>query len=139
MAAPTAIHQDVTALKTPRGPSLSPVKPSPRRVLGELTPNAKTTPRQPKFVATDKTTTTPFGSPLRLQQTVTLAEIHSDGENWGNSPFVNPRKRGFELVDSSDERERTPSASPLRQMDVSVDPAQFPPGLASPPVCIYLV
>ncbi|KAF2422844.1 hypothetical protein EJ08DRAFT_737720 [Tothia fuscella] len=133
MATPRAISHHMGDNAASRPLSTSPSKPSPRRILGDLSPNTQTTPRQPNFVATGTKTTTPYGSPLKQQQSVTPAEIHARDENFGHSPFMSSRKRAFDLMDGSEERGHTTQRAPIRPMDLSNNHVHFPAGLASPP------
>jgi len=88
--------------------SRSPSKGSPRRALGVLSPNIRITAPNSPIVVDGKPTTTPHGSPLKAQLTVTPADILSAKDIYGYSPYLNVRKRPFAQIDNADGEE--PSA-----------------------------
>jgi hypothetical protein len=137
MATPTAKRHNTEEDRMSKAASLSPVKPSPRRVLGELTSNARTTPRKQLFGAKDTTKTTPFESPLKQSQALTPQTVLSKKESYGLSTQASSKKRAIEDVDAPEEQ-----GSPVRRQTArgnDMDPTGLPPfpaGLASPPVSL---
>jgi hypothetical protein len=135
MATPTAKRHDTDEDRMLKAESLSPVKPSPRRVLGELTPNARTTPRKQLFGVKDISKTTPFESPLKQSQALTPQALFSTKESYSVSTQAASKKRAIEDVDAPEEQ-----GSPIRRLQVreaDIDASGIPPfpaGLASPPV-----
>jgi len=85
--------------------SRSPSKGSPRRALGVLSPNVRITAPNSPIVVDGKPTTTPHGSPLKVQLTVTPADILSAKDIYGYSPYLNVRKRSFAQIDNADGEE----------------------------------
>jgi len=104
-------------------------------VLGELTPNAKTTPKKTKSDANVKAQTTPLKSPLKQDQSVAPSDILANRDTYGPILLKRSRKRTFDHVESSDERDSPKPRFPVRPEDLSVSSASpFPSGLARPPV-----
>jgi hypothetical protein len=137
MATPTAKRHDTEESRMSKAAPVSPIKPSPRRVLGELTPNARTTPRQPLFGAKENTKQTAVRSPLKLSQALTPHAISSDEENHVVSTQTSSKKRTIEDVEEPEEQASPVKRSPAKRAGTDASGAPpFPAGLARPPVNI---
>ena len=86
--------------------SQSPLRVSPRRVLGDISPNVQIgVPLSSAFARSKQTT--PNGSPLKAHLALTPADVLSMKDSYGLSPFVSARKRPFAAIDGADDHEET--------------------------------
>lgn len=98
----------------PRELSRSPTKGSPRRALGPLSPNVQLSAPDPPFVVVDgKSTTTPNGSPLKGQLSLTPADILSMKDTYGRSPYLTSKKRSFAQFDGACDEDELVAKSPF--------------------------
>jgi hypothetical protein len=86
--------------------SHSPLRLSPRRVLGDISPNLRIG-APPSSAFTRNKPTTPNGSPLKAHLVLTPADVLSMKDSYGCSPSVNARKRPFSAIDEADDHEDT--------------------------------
>jgi hypothetical protein len=117
-------------------PIPSPQK-TPRRVLGELTPNAKFTPKHNQTGAKSPVKTTPLQSPLKAQEALPASGTFSLKDRDGSMSCSGSRKRPFSAIQSPERRDAT--RSPIKRLQdmkpQTVSPAalrsQLPPVHAS--------
>lgn len=84
--------------------SQSPLRVSPRRVLGNISPNIRIgAPTSSAF--TRNNPTTPNGSPLKAHLALTPADVLSMKGSYGYPPSVGTRKRSFAAIDGADDHE----------------------------------
>ncbi|EON63473.1 hypothetical protein W97_02701 [Coniosporium apollinis CBS 100218] len=106
MATPNASRMRVwKGSQTPGTASKTPSKSPTRRVLGDLTPNARTTPAKLKGVEYAKTQTASRASPLKENvafENMATAGAKLSPQTWS---AVNPRKRTIHEVDGAVGRE----------------------------------
>jgi len=84
--------------------SQSPLKVSPRRVLGDISPNLRIGATQSSAFTRSKPTT-PNGSPLKTHLALTPADVLSMKDSYGCPPSVGTRKRPFAAIDGADDDE----------------------------------
>src|SRR5436190_19233294 len=84
--------------------SQSPLRVSPRRVLGNLSPNVRIG-APPSSGFTRNKPTTPNGSPLKAHLALTPADVLSMKGSDGYPPSVGARKRPFAAIGGADDHE----------------------------------
>lgn len=106
MATPNASRLHVwKGSQTPGAASKTPSKSPTRRVLGDLTPNARTTPAKAKGAGHAKSQTAGVASPLKENvafENMATAGAKLSPQAWST---VNPRKRTIQEVDGAVVRE----------------------------------
>ncbi|KAJ9668254.1 hypothetical protein H2201_001684 [Coniosporium apollinis] len=106
MATPNASRMHVwKGSQTPGAASKTPSKSPTRRVLGDLTPNARTTPAKSKGAEYAKSQTAGVASPLK--ENVAFGKMATAGAKLSPQAWstVNPRKRTIQEVDGAVVRE----------------------------------
>src|SRR5579871_1144619 len=84
--------------------SQSPLRLSPRRVLGDISPNIRIG-TSPSSAFTKNRPSTPNGSPLKTHLVLTPADILSMKDSYDCPPSVGSRKRPFAAIDGADDHE----------------------------------
>lgn len=85
--------------------SKSALKVSPRRVLGDISPNIRIGAPPSSAFTRNKPTTTPNGSPLKTHLALTPADVLSMKDSYGCPPSIGSRKRPFAAIDEAYDHE----------------------------------